>query len=161
MNTDYIGARIMYPGYTAESIQKLLDSPVVQKKVRQLADQRLDALNLPPEADREARRRKLEKQLKGVVTQVADGLVAKMDSVRFLRFFGAVTNNILVRMYHQGIHIDLDEFAAFKEVAVHAAAKKQSIILLPCHKSHLDYLTMSWLMFRYERCSFRRQCVPG
>lgn len=29
-----------------------------------------------------------------------------------------------------------------------AASKKQSLIILPCHKSHVDYLTMSWLFYR-------------
>jgi glycerol-3-phosphate O-acyltransferase len=36
----------------------------------------------------------------------------------------------------------------FREVAVHAAKKKQSILFLPCHKSHIDYLTVSWLSYR-------------
>lgn len=66
-----------------------------------------------------------------------------MDSVRFLRFFGASVNNILVRMYDQGIHISLPEYAAFREVAVEAAKRKQTMLILPCHKSHIDYLTMS------------------
>lgn len=29
-----------------------------------------------------------------------------------------------------------------------AQEKKQSLILLPCHKSHIDYLVVSYLMFR-------------
>ena len=29
-----------------------------------------------------------------------------------------------------------------------AAKNKQSLVFLPCHKSHLDYLLVSWLCFR-------------
>ena len=67
-------------------------------KVHELSLQRLDSLNLPPEVDREKKLADLERQMKEVVLEQANVLVAKMDSVRFLRFFGASVNNILVRM---------------------------------------------------------------
>lgn len=35
-----------------------------------------------------------------------------------------------------------------RKVAVAAAEKKQSLIFLPCHKSHVDYLLLSWLCWR-------------
>lgn len=114
----------------------------VTAKIRQLSEERLEKLHLPPDTDREAKLRSLERQLGEVTFKIADGLVAKMDSVRFLRFFGASTNTLLARLYHQGIHISLAEFAEFRAVAERAAEKKQSLILLPSHKSHIDYLTM-------------------
>ncbi|ORY89766.1 acyltransferase-domain-containing protein [Leucosporidium creatinivorum] len=146
--TEYIGGRIMYEGYSLKQIKAITESPQVTAKIRQLSEERLEALHLPPEVDRQEKLASLERQLREVVLEVADGLVAKMDSVRFLRFFGASVNNILVRMYDQGIHISLPEYAAFREVAVEAAKRKQSLLILPCHKSHIDYLTMSWLFFR-------------
>lgn len=87
--------------------------------------------------------------LKGVAADLSRPLSSQqMDSVRFLRGFGALINNLLVRMYHQGIHISLPEYSEFKKAAIVAASKKQSLLLLPCHKSHIDYLTISWLFFR-------------
>jgi len=40
-------------------------------------------------------------------------------------------------MYDQGIEISINEYARFKEVAQMAAKKKQSLLILPCHKSHI------------------------
>ncbi|SCV69844.1 BQ2448_1238 [Microbotryum intermedium] len=145
---DYIGARVMYDGYSKATLRAITMAPQVRKKIKQLALERLESLDLPPTADREKKLAQLEKQLTEVSLQFADGMVAKMDSVRFLKFFGATVNNILVRMYNQGIHINLPEYAAFREVAVQAAKNKQSLLLLPCHKSHIDYLTISWLFYR-------------
>lgn len=68
-------------------------------------------------------------------------------------------------MYDQGIHISLDEYTVFREAAQQAAKKKQSLLILPCHKSHIvrsfffqsgvaltsisqDYLTVSWIFYR-------------
>ena len=51
-------------------------------------------------------------------------------------------------MYHQGIHISVPQVLELRRVAAYAAERKQSILFLPCHKSHIDYLTVSWLMFR-------------
>lgn len=169
--TDYIGGRIMYDGYSAKQIKAITESPqgrqppepsrralsrfadsvpplTVTAKIRQLSEDRLETLHLPPEVDRQKKLASLEQQLREVVLEVADGLVAKMDSVRFLRFFGASVNILLARMHDQGIHISLPEYAAFREVAVEAAKRKQTMLILPCHKSHIDYLTMS--------CEFKR-----
>lgn len=52
-------------------------------------------------------------------------------------FLQALVNNLLVRMYHQGLEISVAQYARFKEVAQLAATKKQSLLILPCHKSHI------------------------
>lgn len=52
------------------------------------------------------------------------------------------------RMYDQGIHLSQAEFLRFRTAAQYAAERKESLIILPCHKSHIDYLTISWLFFR-------------
>jgi hypothetical protein len=49
----------------------------------------------------------------------------------------ALVNNLLVRMYHQGLEISIPQYARFKEIAQLAASKKQSLLILPCHKSHI------------------------
>ncbi|GAA6059510.1 hypothetical protein JCM10212_002253 [Sporobolomyces blumeae] len=145
---NYVGARVFYEGYTLSCIRGIMTSPQVIAKQRQVVEDRLAQLDLANPKARERKREQIEKSVRAETAKIAEGLVARMDSVRFLRFFGALVNNLLVRLYHQGIEIDIKEYARFKEVAVHAATKKQSMLILPCHKSHIDYLTISWLFFR-------------
>ena len=66
----------------------------------------------------------------------------------FLRAFGASVNEMLVTMYNYGTHVRMDQVLELRRVAQEAAAKKQSIVFLPCHKSHIDYLVLSWILFR-------------
>lgn len=51
-------------------------------------------------------------------------------------------------MYHRGIHVKEEEFSPVREIAKKAAAEKLPIIFLPCHKSHIDYLVISYIFFR-------------
>ncbi|GAA5871230.1 hypothetical protein JCM16303_000687 [Sporobolomyces ruberrimus] len=146
---NYVGARVFYEGYSDSCIRNIMTSPQVVEKQHQVVEERLAAMNLPDNPKvRKKKREQIEKSVRAETAKVAEGLVTRMDSVRFLRFFGALVNNLLVRLYHQGIEIDIKEYARFKEVAMYAAEKKQSLLILPCHKSHIDYLTISWLFFR-------------
>ncbi|GAA5992372.1 hypothetical protein JCM10908_000451 [Rhodotorula pacifica] len=146
--TDYIGGRIFYSGYSEECIRSVLASEQVNDRIRFVAEQQLEAAGLPPGSQRDKRRARIEADLRKDAEKIANGLVARMDNVRFLRGFGALVNNLLVRMYHQGLEISIPQYARFKEIAQLAASKKQSLVILPCHKSHIDYLTISWLFFR-------------
>lgn len=145
---DYIGGRVFYEGYTAATMQRLITSDRVKNKVHELAAAKIDALDLPSDVDRAMKMEEVEKQMRETVHKIAEGLIAKMDSKPFLRFFGGSVNNVLVRMYDQGIHISVDEYTVFKKAAQLAAKRKQSLLFLPCHKSHIDYLTLSWLCYR-------------
>ncbi|GAA5915410.1 hypothetical protein JCM6882_001416 [Rhodosporidiobolus microsporus] len=145
---DYIGGRVFYEGYSEECIRGIMSSRQVNAQIQRVTEARMAALSLPDETAREREKKKIQEGLRKQARKVAEGLVARMDSVRFLRFFGAMTNNLLVRLYHQGIEISITEYARFKEVAQIAAARRQSLLILPCHKSHIDYLTISWLFFR-------------
>ncbi|GAA6017937.1 hypothetical protein JCM10207_002712 [Rhodosporidiobolus poonsookiae] len=146
--SDYIGGRVFYEGYSDDCIRGILSSPQVLSRIQQLTEARLAALAMPAGPTRERKRAQVEEELRKEARRLSEGLVAKMDSLRFLRFLGATVNNLLVRLYHQGIEISIPEYARFKEVAQIAAAKRQSLLILPCHKSHIDYLTISWLFFR-------------
>jgi len=68
--------------------------------------------------------------------------------LNMFRFFAFLINNILVRMYHQGIHIKESEFLELRRIAEYCAANKYSMVVLPCHKSHIDYLVISYIFFR-------------
>ncbi|KAK0545665.1 hypothetical protein OC846_004701 [Tilletia horrida] len=94
------------------------------------------------------KRAELELQLTDVARAMIEKSVARLDSMPFIRAFAAAMNNVLLRMYHQGIHVSVPQVLELRRVAAYAAERKESIIFLPCHKSHIDYLTVSWLMYR-------------
>ena len=47
-----------------------------------------------------------------------------------------------------GIHASSEEILRLRAVAEEAAKKKQSIIFLPCHKSHVDYVSLQLIYYR-------------
>lgn len=47
-----------------------------------------------------------------------------------------------------GIHVSSEEILRLRSVAQEAAKKKQSIIFLPCHRSHVDYVSMQLICYR-------------
>lgn len=53
---------------------------------------------------------------------------------------------ILQRLYKR-INVVDNQVAALKRVAAEAAARRVPLVILPSHKSHIDYMLISWLMF--------------
>lgn len=161
--SNYIGAPILYKGCSEESIRAVLNSEQVQERIRKLASSRVDYL-LPEQQAlsptgpnktqknlaifKERKKCQIEQQLRDEALAILRVSTARLDSLAFLKFFAATINNVLARMYHQGIHISVPQVLELRRVAAYAAERKQSILFLPCHKSHIDYLTVSWLMFR-------------
>ena len=47
-----------------------------------------------------------------------------------------------------GIHVSSEEVFRLRSVAEEAAKKKQSIIFLPCHRSHVDYVSLQLICYR-------------
>ncbi|CAG8460948.1 9428_t:CDS:10 [Funneliformis caledonium] len=152
---NYIGTRILYEGYTEEVKERVLNSERVLYMIAYLAEKQANQLaqSIPNVTSKMIAKRKklLEKELQAVANGMVDKLVADLNSLRFIRLFGFFVNNILVRMYHQGIHISEREFLearSIKLLSVIAAQNSQSLIILPCHKSHIDYLVISYIFFR-------------
>lgn len=50
-------------------------------------------------------------------------------------------------MYHHGINVREYEILQLKEVARSAEAEGKSLVFLPCHKSHIDYLVVSHILY--------------
>ncbi|GAA5814739.1 hypothetical protein MFLAVUS_008241 [Mucor flavus] len=150
---NYIGTKILYPGYSKRIRAMVLDSKNVQNIMDQLATRQTEILaNQKNWKDNDKRiekqRKALRKELEVVAKAIVEKAVSTLDSNRTLRFFAFIVNNILVRLYHQGLHIRESEWVELKRVALIAQEKKQSVIFLPSHKSHIDYLVVSYLMFR-------------
>lgn len=55
---------------------------------------------------------------------------------------------LLARSYDQGIHVSSQEIQNIRRIATIAAEKKQSIIFLPSHRSHIDYVSLQILCYR-------------
>ncbi|KAF9579164.1 hypothetical protein BGW38_004682, partial [Lunasporangiospora selenospora] len=171
--SNYVGARILYEGFSASFKERILASSKVHELVRTMANTQLEALikqrqgaydaemaanankkNFKPKTrpmrpeEIESRRKTLESELQAVAKTNIDKLVCDMNSMKFIRFFAFLINNILVRMYHQGIHIKESEFLELRRVAEYCAQNKYSMVILPCHKSHIDYLVISYIFFR-------------
>lgn len=76
-----------------------MTSPQVVEKQRQVVEERLAALRLPSNANPKSvqkKREEIERHVRAETAKVAQGLVAKMDSVRFLRFFGVSSPGLTV-----------------------------------------------------------------
>lgn len=47
-----------------------------------------------------------------------------------------------------GIHVSSEEVLRLRNVAKEAEKKRQSIIFLPCHRSHVDYVSLQLICYR-------------
>lgn len=46
------------------------------------------------------------------------------------------------------MHVSSEEVLRLRAVAKQAEKKKQSIIFLPCHRSHVDYVSLQLICYR-------------
>ncbi|KAK8211857.1 glycerol-3-phosphate acyltransferase-like protein [Phyllosticta capitalensis] len=97
---------------------------------------------------RERRRREIEDQLRDVVESMTDNMICKMESKRFIRGAYYLATQLLTRAYHQGIHVSSEEVLRLRAVAEKAEKDKHSIIFLPCHRSHVDYVSLQLICYR-------------
>jgi 1-acyl-sn-glycerol-3-phosphate acyltransferase len=157
-----IGREIFYPGFSERMKGMVMQQPKLKGKIGELAAKRVEAemlegrlgpMGLDGEQEewktkREERRRELEGQLGSVAEQWTDGMICKMDSRYFIRGAYYFATQLLTRAYHQGIHINSEEVLRLRRVAEEAAEKGQSIIFLPCHRSHVDYVSLQVICYR-------------
>ncbi|KAJ3104187.1 hypothetical protein HDU97_009442 [Phlyctochytrium planicorne] len=125
----------------------------VKALVRNLAEKRLQAGVVKTKKKKDGSKKKpriqeAEAEIWGMAIKIIDGMVADMNKLSVIKFVAFTVNNILVRMYHQGIHIRESEFFELRKWAELAESKNMSLIFLPCHKSHVDYLVISYIFFR-------------
>lgn len=151
-----IGQPCFYSGYTAKLKSATMSSSILKQKLVELTEARLEVEEkealLDPASpnylhDREKRRHEITSQLIGITGEKLDYMMCKMESKPYIRsaFYGAT--QLLTRVY-SGIHISESEVKRLKQVAAIAAEKKQSIIFLPRHTSHADYVTLQLVCYR-------------
>ncbi|ORY52918.1 putative acyltransferase [Rhizoclosmatium globosum] len=149
-----IGAPVFYPEYTNEIKEALRSSEHLKETVKTLAmkkamtdaEKNISASGGGLEPTRLMKR--AEREIWASADTIIDGMIAKLDSISELKFVAFTIHYMLVRMYHQGIHIREKEFLELKKTAEYAEANKLSMIFLPCHKSHVDYLVISYIFYR-------------
>ncbi|KAJ5298358.1 uncharacterized protein N7443_006478 [Penicillium atrosanguineum] len=155
---DVIGQPVFYSGFSEKIKSTILGSPMLQDKVRELASTRLaveekEGLVDTKEGDtfdqkRARRRHEIETGLREVVDDMMDNMICKMESKSFIRGAYYMATQLLTRAYHQGIHVSSEEVLRLRSVAQEASKKKQSIVFLPCHKSHVDYVSLQVICYR-------------
>ena len=157
-----VGREIFYPGFSENMKSMVMQQSKLKGKIGELAAKRVEAemlegrlgpMGLEGEQEewkvkREERRSELEEQLSSVAEKWTDGMICKMDSRYFIRGAYYLATQLLTRAYHQGIHINSAEILRLRHVAEEAAEKGQSIIFLPCHRSHVDYVSLQVICYR-------------
>ena len=153
---DIIGQPIFYSGFSENMKATVLRTPMLRRRIEQLARQRVEIEEqqglLGEEKDkfrnRARRKQEIETSLQEVAADLTDGMICKMESKRFIRGAYYLCTQLLTRAYHQGIHVSSEEVLRLRSVAEQAAKNKQSIIFLPCHRSHVDYVSLQLICYR-------------
>ncbi|CUS08264.1 unnamed protein product [Tuber aestivum] len=147
-----IGQKIFYKGFSDEMKARVLDSGTLKVKLQELASRRVvveDGMGLfSGEKGRRKRLQEVEKQLNEVAEEIVEGMICKFESKRFIRGAYFICVQLLARSYHRGIHVSTLEIQNLRETAKLAAARKQSLIFLPCHRSHIDYVSLQVICYR-------------
>lgn len=135
----------------------VLSAPLLQNRIAQLADHRLAVeereglLGSSPGdiAARKSRRRgELVTGLQEVADKLTENMICKFESKTFIRGAYYLVTQLLTRAYHQGIHVSSEEVLRLRKVAEKAERDKQSIVFLPCHRSHVDYVSLQLICYR-------------
>lgn len=151
------GQPVFYPGYTDKIKSAMMSSPTLQRKLSELTDKRLeveeqgkllDRSSSTYENDKAKRKEEIILSLRDVTNTMIDNMVCKMENKYFIRTAYYMVTQLLTRAYHQGIYVDRQEIDKLRTFATLAAKQKRSIIFLPCHKSHLDYVSLQLICYR-------------
>ncbi|PHH92412.1 hypothetical protein CDD83_7481 [Cordyceps sp. RAO-2017] len=152
-----VGQPVFYPGFTENMKSSVLSAPLLQERIAQLAENRVaveerEGFFNKNDKDfgmkRTQRRNVLESSLREVAEKLTDDMICKMESKTFIRGAYYLVTQLLTRAYHQGIHVSSEEVLRLRKVADIAAKKKQSIIFLPSHRSHVDYVSLQLICYR-------------
>ncbi|ROW00473.1 hypothetical protein VPNG_07960 [Cytospora leucostoma] len=155
-----IGQPIFYSGFSENLKNAILSAPLLNARIADLAGKRLaveESQQLLGNSDKDSReyatrkaqrRLFLETGLREVADKWIDQMICKFESRTFIRGAYYLVTQLLTRAYHQGIHVSSEEVLMLRKVAEKAEANKQSIVFLPCHRSHVDYVSMQLICYR-------------
>lgn len=107
----FIGQPIYYPGFTDNMKAAVLSTPMLQAKIRQLAQKRVEVEEQqglikkddPMYASKKAKRMgKIVESLLEVSEKMTDDMICKFESKRFIRGAAYLCSQLLTKAYHQG-----------------------------------------------------------
>lgn len=161
---DIVGQPVFYAGFSEGMTKMVLENPLLVGKIRELAESTVakearegslgcygdqeSGTRVPVRDKEEHRRREIEGQLREVAEELVDRMICKMESRRFIRGAYYLTTSLLTRAYHQGIHVSSAEVLRLRETAKMAQEKGISIVFLPSHRSHVDYVSLQIICYR-------------
>ncbi|KAF2721552.1 acyltransferase-domain-containing protein [Polychaeton citri CBS 116435] len=159
-----VGRPIFYPGFSENMSAMIMAQDRLQNKITELAQKRVEVelnegllgpLGIEGEGEghkkrRLARRNEIEGELKQVAESWIDSMICKMDSRYFIRGAYYLASQVITRAYHQGIHVSSEEILRLRATAEKAERDRQSIVFLPCHRSHIDYLSLQVICYRLQ-----------
>lgn len=153
---DVLGQPTFYSGFSERMKASVMRADILAHKIQELARQRVQV-----EEDqgllgsgesmarkRQTRQEEVEASLREVALEMTDAMICKMESKLFIRSAYYLCTQLLTRAYHQGVHVSSEEVLRLRLVAAEAAKKKRSIIFLPCHRSHVDYVSLQLICYR-------------
>ncbi|KAI0508695.1 acyltransferase-domain-containing protein [Xylaria bambusicola] len=153
----FIGRPIFYSGFSEQMRTSVVSAPLLQTRISQLADKRLEVEEnegwLRKEdkdyaVKRAHRRAVIESGIRDVADKMTDDMICKFESKTFIRGAYYLVTQLLTRAYHQGIHVSSEEVLRLRKVAEEAERNGQSIIFLPSHRSHVDYVSLQLICYR-------------
>lgn len=80
--------------------------------------------------------------------KILEKMATRID-YRSVRKFGWLLRKVLRTMYDQ-IHVDETGLARIRDILGDASSGKGSVVLVPTHRSYIDFLLMSYLFFAYN-----------
>ncbi|KAF3922587.1 hypothetical protein AA313_de0203211 [Arthrobotrys entomopaga] len=146
-----VGQPVYYTGFTEDMKKAILESELVETKIQTLANETVAdeaQQGFLPGDQKERRRKDVVRQLREVADKTVDQMICKMESKSFIRTAYWLASQVLSRTYHQGIHVSMDEVVTLTNYARKAAKEKQSMVFPPCHKSHIDYVSLQVICYR-------------
>ncbi|MGM0558677.1 MAG: 1-acyl-sn-glycerol-3-phosphate acyltransferase [Myxococcota bacterium] len=106
--------------------QEMMQRPAITDAVREIAAEE--------DVDEEAIRERVRDQLEEI---------AASPSMLMIKVMSSVLSFVWYRIY-DGFEVDEEGLERVRE-----AAKSNSVVLIPSHKSHIDYLVLSYILFNY------------
>ncbi|KAF7945746.1 uncharacterized protein EAE97_004784 [Botrytis byssoidea] len=153
----FIGQPIFYPGFSENMTAAVMSTPILQTRISELAEKRTGIeeqeglLNKDDplyHSKRSQRKSAIEQSLQELSEKLTSDMICKMESRPFIRGAYYLCTQLLTRAYHQGIHVSSEEVLRLRNVAEKAQKDKTSIIFLPCHRSHVDYVSLQLICYR-------------
>lgn len=146
----YIGARLYFQGWRDKMLDETISRPVVENAMSDLVQRRMDmeqSWNLSPQ-ERDERRAVYFNCVRNMVRSIGIKAMPWFKDVGTTKFMYWVVAQTLSRCYHQGLHVSRADIKRLRAKCRELEAKKQSLLLFPCHKSHIDYISLVFICFR-------------